>query len=212
MQSTRERVLQTLLRNQRCTINELADAVDINPISVRHHIAKLQADGLVDSEEERHGVGRPRRMYFLTDKGVERFPTRYIQMSNRLLSQIKQQISTDQVRLLFAQIAQNLIAEETDASEIKHLTFEERLNLVKRLLHREGFTVEWERIGDEYHLRETNCPLLQIGQKHPEICAMDQTMISSILLVPAEKVRCILNGDSLCTYVISKTEVAENLA
>ena len=56
--STRERVLQTLLTNQRCTINEIADAVEINPISVRHHITKLQADGMVDSEEERHGVGQ----------------------------------------------------------------------------------------------------------------------------------------------------------
>ncbi len=82
MQSTRERVLETLLKNQRCTINELADAVDINPISVRHHIAKLQSENLVDSIEERHGVGRPRRLYYLTEQGLEHFPTRYIQMSN----------------------------------------------------------------------------------------------------------------------------------
>jgi len=67
--STRQRVLQTLLSRQRCTINELAEAVDINPISVRHHITKLEAEGLVTSEEERHGVGRPRRLYFLTEEG-----------------------------------------------------------------------------------------------------------------------------------------------
>ena len=64
--NTRERVMHTMLVRERCTINELAEAVDINPISVRHHIAKLEAESLVRSEEERHGVGRPRRMYFLT--------------------------------------------------------------------------------------------------------------------------------------------------
>jgi predicted ArsR family transcriptional regulator len=53
--STRQKVLQTLLKKHRCSIVELADAVEINPISVRHHISKLQADGLVASEEERHG-------------------------------------------------------------------------------------------------------------------------------------------------------------
>jgi predicted ArsR family transcriptional regulator len=61
-ESTRERVLKTLLTQEQCTINELAKAVDINPISVRHHITKLQSEGLVNSTEERHGVGRPRRV------------------------------------------------------------------------------------------------------------------------------------------------------
>jgi predicted ArsR family transcriptional regulator len=31
-ESTRERVLKTLLTQEQCTINELAQAVDINPI------------------------------------------------------------------------------------------------------------------------------------------------------------------------------------
>ena len=56
--STRHKVLHTLLRNHRCTVIELAEAVDINPISVRHHISKLQADGLVASDEERSKVIR----------------------------------------------------------------------------------------------------------------------------------------------------------
>ena len=72
MSTTRDLVLKTLLTRQRCTINDLAEAVGINPISVRHHVTKLEAGGLVVSEEERHGVGRPRRLYFLTEKGMER--------------------------------------------------------------------------------------------------------------------------------------------
>ncbi len=87
--STRQRVLQTLLSRQRCTINELAEAVNINPISVRHHITRLEAEGLVTSEEERHGVGRPRRLYFLTEDGQERFPSRYLRFTIRLLEQLK---------------------------------------------------------------------------------------------------------------------------
>ncbi|NOQ40585.1 MAG: winged helix-turn-helix transcriptional regulator, partial [Anaerolineales bacterium] len=72
--NTRNRVLRTLLLNQRRTVNDLAEAVDINPISVRHHITKLEAEGLIQSEEERHGVGRPRLVYSLTNKGMEQFP------------------------------------------------------------------------------------------------------------------------------------------
>jgi len=66
MKSTRERVLQTLLTNPNSTINALAEAVGINAVSVRHHLTSLQADNLVQSQEERHGVGRPRLVYSLT--------------------------------------------------------------------------------------------------------------------------------------------------
>jgi hypothetical protein len=40
--------------------------------------ATSQMEGLVEGQEERHGVGRPRLVYVLTDEGMEHFPTRYM--------------------------------------------------------------------------------------------------------------------------------------
>lgn len=203
-QTTRERVLQTLHQAQRCTINEIADAVQINPISVRHHIAKLQIEGLVDSAEERHGVGRPRRVYFLTELGLERFPTRYVQMSLRLLEQLKQKLPAHLVQELFTEIARTLMNEQTAGnSDLANMAIEQRLELVKTLLMKEGFELEWEQKDGAYYIRETNCPYFQIGQAHPEICLIDQTLISNVLAVPVQKVRCVLHGDNYCTYVVS---------
>ncbi len=103
IKSTREHVLKTLLTHEQCTINELAESVGINPISVRHHINKLEADGLVISNEERHGVGRPRRIYYLTEKGREQFPTRYIQLTIRLLEQLKETMPQTMVNNIFSE-------------------------------------------------------------------------------------------------------------
>ena len=75
MKSTREKVLQTLASSPKATIIDIAKEVGINAISVRHHLTSLQIDGLVASEEERHGVGRPRLVYSLTESGIEKFPT-----------------------------------------------------------------------------------------------------------------------------------------
>lgn len=200
--STRERVLYTLLRKHRCTINDLAEAVDINPISVRHHITKLEADRLVASEEERHGVGRPRRVYYLTEAGLERFPTRYMRLTVRLLEQLKETMPSTMVNNLFSQMAQGLAEDFANSADLDGLTMEERLEIMKDLLTEEGFEIEWERKGEQYHIREISCPYLHVGQTHPEICRVDQTLISKVLEVPAEKIKCVLDGDSHCTYVV----------
>lgn len=207
LKSTRERVLQTLLTRQRCTINEIAGEVEINPISVRHHITKLQADGMVESAEERHGVGRPRRVYFLTENGREHFPTRYLKLTLRLLEQLKETVPQPLVNQLFMQIAQDLAADH--APELAGLSTEERLNLVQRVLTNEGFTVNWERQGDYYQIQESNCPYYHVGQNHPEVCSVDQTLISTVLAVPAEKIKCMLHGDANCTYIIPATAITE---
>lgn len=200
MKSTRDRILQTLLRRPRSTINEIAEAVGINPISVRHHLTNLQMEGLVEAHEERHGVGRPRLAYTLTEEGMERFPTRYLRLTTRLLAQMKETMPEPMVSKLFSQVAEELAADYTD--QLKGMSMEERLDTVKELLAEEGFTVEWEKAEDGYRIHEITCPYYQIGQSHPEICAVDQTLISKMLAVPASKVQCILNGGAHCTYVV----------
>ena len=200
MNSTRDRILQTLLRQPRTSINMLAEAVGINPISVRHHLTNLLVEGLVSSEEERHGVGRPRLVYFLTEAGTERFPTRYFRLTSRLLDQLKSTMPEQMVSKLFSQMASDIA--EDYSGQLKGLSMEERLDLTKILMAEEGFNVEWEKTGNQYQIHEITCPYLRIGQSHPEVCTVDQTLISKMLAVPAEKVQCILSGDTHCTYVV----------
>jgi predicted ArsR family transcriptional regulator len=192
--------LQTLLQNPRSTIIALAEAVGINPISVRHHLTNLQMEGLVEGLEERHGVGRPRLVYVLTDEGMEHFPTRYMQLTTRLLSQMKDTMPGPVVAKLFDQIAEDLAGQY--AKDMQGLSMEERLDFVKEMLAREGFTVNWEKKGVDYQIHEISCPYYQIGVAHPEVCTVDQTLISKMLALPANKVQCILSGAAHCTYVI----------
>ena len=203
MKSTRDKILQTLLRQPHRTINELAEAVGINPISVRHHLTNLQMEGVIASEEERHGVGRPRLVYALTDDGMEKFPTHYLRLTTRLLAQMKESMPELVVSKLFSQIAEGLADEYTD--QMQGLDMEERLDFVKEMLSQEGFTVEWEKKDGQYQIHEISCPYYQIGIAHPEVCTVDQALISKMLAVPANKIQCILDGDAHCTYVVQST-------
>jgi predicted ArsR family transcriptional regulator len=144
-------------------------------------------------------------VYSLTEEGMERFPTKYLRLTTRLLAQMKESMPGPVVTKLFNQIAEDLASEY--ANQIQGLTMEERLEFVKELLAQEGFTVEWEKKGGEYQIHEISCPYYQIGVAHPEVCTVDQTLISKMLALPASKVQCILDGGAFCTYVVQPAAV-----
>ena len=123
-------------------------------------------------------------------------------MTIRLLEQLKENLPQKMVDNLFSQMASDLVDEYTQTANLNGLSIEQRLDLVGELLKEEGFELEWEKKDNQYYIREINCPYLHVGQSHPEICLIDQTLISRVLDLPTEKVKCILDGDKQCTYVV----------
>lgn len=201
MSNTRNEVLRTLLNRQSSTINELAEVVEINPISVRHHISKLEAEGFVTSEEERHGVGRPRRLYFLTNAGMEQFPSRYLNLSILLLEKLKENLPKKTVNKLFKDMATDMVNNQIAKIDISDLDIDERIELIQELLLKEGFTVSVNTKGEGFEIKGTSCPYKHVGTEHPEICLVDETIIAQVLATSVEKTHCMLDGDPYCCYV-----------
>lgn len=206
MKSTREKILRTLLAFPGSTINDLAEAVGINGISVRHHLTALEAEDLVTSAEERHGVGRPRLIYALTDKGVETFPTRYLGLTKRILATLKNKLTPDALHSFFEEIGAT-IAEPYEANlEAKSLN--ERLMILKTALTNEGFIIEVTKYEESYTLTSLSCPYYRIGLDNPVICTIDHTVINRLLGAEIEVMACIYNGSDRCIYKIpNKSEV-----
>jgi DeoR family suf operon transcriptional repressor len=105
---TREIILKTLRARGNCTVKDLAEAAGISPVSVRHHLSSLLADDLIQSEEVRHGVGRPRHVFSLTEDGYELFPTRYYRLTNRLLGELKETLPDRSVQTLLFGVADSM--------------------------------------------------------------------------------------------------------
>jgi len=203
--NTRTRVLRTLLLNQSRTVIELAEAVEINPISVRHHVNKLEAEGLIQSEEERHGVGRPRLIYSLTNKGMEQFPQRYLQLTLRLLQQMKENLSDNELGEIFQDLAKGIVDEMTHNVNLDDLSLKERLELLEQVLTSEGFMVNIVEEDDNFYLIEASCPYHHVGGDHPEICVVDRELIAHFTSSEPQRIECILDGDTQCKYQIKKT-------
>lgn len=202
MKSTREKILRTLLAFPDSTINDLAEAVGINGISIRHHLTALEADDLVTSSEQRHGVGRPRLIYSLTDKGIEEFPSSYLHLTQRLIKALEEKMSKSDLQKIFSDIGAGVARQYTE--ELDGKGTEDRLRLLESIMTKEGFIVEWQKDESAFTLTSLSCPYLRIGLDYPEICALDHTMIASILGVPVEIEACILDNDDRCVYQIPK--------
>jgi len=201
MMSTRERMLHAIKARGKATIAQLAAALGITPVSVRHHLSSLHGEGLVQSAEVRHGVGRPHLAYSLTDAAQERFPARYVRLSERLLDELKTSLPPGTIEMIFGHMAEGMVAQY--ASRLEGKSLEEKMGLLIELLGAEGFMAEWNRMGETIWLTEYSCPYLRIGQRHPEVCAIDQTVIQQVLDATVEKTTCVLDGAERCVYVIT---------
>lgn len=204
MRGTRQEIIEALKERGRASIIDLAEAVDVKPVTVRHHLNALQADGLLEVEEERQSVGRPRHIYSLSEAGQSLFPQKYHLLVERMLDQMKD-TSSEEMAALFLQQLGEQVADGVRA-EIEKLPVEEQLARLVDVLSDEGFMAQWERTGDTIRLTEYNCPYYFVGQRHPEVCTIDETIIRIALDADVEKSSCLLYGDHACTFEVAPSE------
>jgi predicted ArsR family transcriptional regulator len=200
-QNTRDLILHTLKTSSQAKVEELAEAADISPVTVRHHLNTLQADGLIKVHSIRRKVGRPYYVYSLSEKGHELFPQKYVRLTNLLLGELKARLPAEVVTELFSAVVQAIVEEHK--GEFEKLSFEERLSYLVGLLAEEGFLAQWKKVGDGYQLTEYNCPYLSVGYKHAEICTFDKELILSVLQTPIQQHSCMLNGADCCHFTFS---------
>jgi DeoR family transcriptional regulator, suf operon transcriptional repressor len=204
-QSTRDIILQAIKSSHQASVEELAEAANVSPVTVRHHLNSLQADGLLSLKSIRRKVGRPHYVYSLSEKGHELFPQKYVRLSSRLLDELKTQFPSETVGALFSGVAQRMISDHSE--ELNNLpNLEARLDYLVKMLAEEGFLAEWEKVGNEYRLTEYSCPYISVGQRHSEVCQFDEELILSVLGSNFTKNSCMLQGDACCQFTVAAAE------
>ncbi len=204
-QSTRDVILHTLKSSNQLKVEDLAKAADVSPVTVRHHLNSLQADGLIEVSSVRRKVGRPFYVYSLSETGHELFPKKYVYLTNMLLDELKNHMPEEQVNQLFGKAVQRIVDEHRD--QFEKLTFEARLTYLMDMLAAEGFLAKWEKIGKEYRITEYSCPYLSVGTKHDEVCMLDKELIISVMETPISQNSCMLEGDECCQFTISSKTI-----
>ncbi len=200
--STRDTVLHTIKASPNITVEALAVAADVSPVTVRHHLNALQADGLIESESVRRKVGRPYYVYTLTENGQEQFPKRYVRLTSRLLDELKERLPQKEMDSIFVSVVDAILEERR--GEFEHLNFEKRMDYLVDLLADEGFLSTWEETDSGYKLVEYSCPYMSIGGEHSEVCTLDTRLIMGVLQLPVRQHSCMLEGDACCEFTFDR--------
>ena len=198
--TTRDIILHSIKQSPQSTVEDLAEVADVSPVTVRHHLNALLAEGAIEAASVRRKVGRPYYVYSLSERGQELFPKRYVRLTSRLLDEIKGRLPEEVISEIFAGVVDTVLSDHR--GEFEHLPLEKRLDYLVELLSDEGFLSTWERTADGYRLVEYSCPYLSIGSAHAEVCNFDTQLMTGVLQLQVQQDSCMLLGAKCCQFTI----------
>ena len=158
MQATRRRILEILKIDSKATVMDLAEALDMAPVSVRHHLDILQGQDLVTSQvQHKRTVGRPEQVYLLTETANDFFPQNFRVLAGDVLNEVKRLLPAAEVTGIVQRLAERTLAEAP--APRRGQSVDERLAEVTTFLSEKGYLAQWERHnGHQLLLHTCNCP------------------------------------------------------
>jgi predicted ArsR family transcriptional regulator len=202
--AVRKHILELLKEREGATVAELAECLNMAPVSVRHHLDILQGDNLiaVDRLERKGNVGRPQQVYALTNDANEHFPDNFAALAAGLVRQLKRVLPPEQVEAAFKALAQDFAGNLQPA--LTDLSTEERLERVTCFLNERGYLARWEvdekGADGSFLLHKCNCPYAGVSDEHSELCLMDQALINELMGKSCLRIQSMAKDARCCTY------------
>lgn len=208
MQGTRGQLLTVLKRKNGATVDELAQAVGLAPVSVRQQLLILQRDGYVIAQEVRGATGRPHHRYFVTPVGDDLFPQAYHSLLESLLKELPELKAAeiqgldgdDKIRLVLRKVADRQVAQQMPVLAAKNLP--DRVAAVSCFLQEAGTLSEWEETEDGFRIMGYNCPYQRVAQGTGQLCFFHTYLVGEMLQATVVKELTIVDGDGKCSFLI----------
>jgi predicted ArsR family transcriptional regulator len=204
MQRTRRAILDHLKRKSGATLDELASAGGIAPITARSHLAILTDAGLVRATEVRQGRGRPARRYSLTEAADVYFPKHYDRLALSLLASLSHLEGQEAVVALVDHVADAMAASYEPRVEGKSLA--DRVAAIAEIIEEQGGAAEWETTAEGYVVREHHCPYPSVSRCSDHVCEIDRRLVEKLAGTSVAVTQRLRDGAESCDFVIARTE------
>jgi predicted ArsR family transcriptional regulator len=187
---------------------DVARTLGVSRQAALQHLERLVADGLVVHGDVRRGVGRPRRVWALTEKAQARFPDAHAQLTLEMLDAVRVEFGDDGVDRLMRRreaITGEAYAEAMATAE----TLEARVARLAEIRTAEGYMADWSPDpGGGYLLVENHCPICAAAAACQGFCRAELMVFRAVLgpTATVERTDHILAGARRCAYRITSSQ------
>lgn len=201
LSESRMRIVQLIKRRGSVTVDQTMQALDLAETTVRQHLDRLEAKGLLERESVPAGPGRPTIQYRLSPAGKQLFPGQDAELFGKMLEFLVQQGYPGVIDAFFRQMWAERQQELVEAMErADAATLEERLAIVEQFLAREGFLPEIEFDDERVSIRECNCPFSESVRATRLPCRLEAQFLGFALQRDLSRVSYMPDGHPTCTY------------
>ena len=205
----RRAILLHLRRDGPCSPDRLATEIGASRTGVLQQLRALEDASLVRRETVRHGVGRPRHVYDVTEQAQTFFPANYDGLATGLLAAIRA-VGGD------ALVDDVFDARRRITTETVRRRMEERLPSGASLIDRarelaviqdeQGYLAETV-IGADGVIRilEHNCAIHRVATNQAAACRAELELFREVLGADVERETHIARGDRCCSYRVTET-------
>jgi predicted ArsR family transcriptional regulator len=217
VQSSKTRILALLKRCGQSSVDDLASALSLAPMTVRQHLTALERDELVTVAERRNGAGRPRHLYSLTERGDAAFPRRYDRFAALLLAELQDldldalagQDCPDRMGLVLDRLAGREASPHIE--RLAGLSLPERAQATAAVLHETGGFAEAVAAAGGVEIRDYNCVYRGLRPAESGPCAWHGRLVPLLMQIPVEDIPA---GDDTgrCCRVLVRCDVPVSVA
>ncbi len=206
-QSTRQRVVRSILVDGPSTAAALAERLDLTPAAVRRHLDQLLDEGAVEAREPRHlasrGRGRPAKVFALTEAGRDGFDQQYDDLAVQALRFLAETGGEQAVR----EFANRRVAfvEERFHDVQRDQPQLSPAEVLARVFTDEGYAASVREVPVGEQLCQQHCPVSHVAHEFPQLCEAETAAISRVLGSHVQRLATIAHGDGVCTTCIPHT-------
>jgi len=183
--STRQSILEYLLKYHTATSAELSEAFHFTKENIRHHLNILLYEGLIEVLPEttitRNQPGRPNLVYHIH---LENQPGNMVQLAVVLFRTYLENLKSEPEK----QAGLKKLAKILFPSSDKDIKPTQLYNQSIERLNQHGYQARWEAHHEGPLFSFRNCPYATAQKEQPELCQMDSFILENLLGSPVNQV------------------------
>lgn len=209
----RREILVRLRTSGPLSPDQLALELGASRTGVLQQLRALETAQLVTRQTLRHGVGRPRHLYDVTQAAQELFPTAYDGLAAGLLAALGAIGGDDLVEEVFEARRRQLgdrVRRRIDEEAGPRASLFDRAQALAVIQDEQGYLAhaEVDPMG-AIRLREHNCAIYHVAGGQPAACRAELELFRDVLGAEVVRETHIASGDRCCTYRIGGEATAQ---